>query len=1037
MSLLQALKLPVPAPLRAPGASSAPPVVPSVLPDKPERPSTKASGRAAAGDADDARAQATKLRGAIEAQRKQSADRLLRMQKIEPVLKAKVDAATGDEKKALAGKQALLAKEISAAERAVTRAEADLEAIDNPGSKREELLAILARQKAGGKAAESTEITAAGLDPYKKGKLNTDVTATTTSYAKGKATTESVRSQQKVGLDGYTKTDSSEKTVTDGQTTARSSQETKTNVSLGGKLSVEDKQSVEVQRSDGSKARLEVKKSKEISTKGASQTQTATLTKLDGSSTSKTSTQGVERGEGKVVATTSTSVTKTDASGTAKTTDKSASGGLVAGKNGMGAKGALGGGQSMTTKGGRHVGVVGGLHANVMCKVGEPTGEPKVYPVTVTVTFGGSAAVSGGMGKKEGSKISGSLEMKGSVERSMIVTHMLKEAQLADYTEALEAASKGNKVAATQAEFAIIATGVKEGWNVAREMWETGGKAITRKATDGLVNTGDSAQISETNTGGIAGKGKVGWVGGGYGVTDTKSSSTKVTRNETGGLDVETKQERGRQTDISASLDTGVVGLEMGTTHAHKTSFGYSISIDPKQDPDGKILAWLSQCKTEADYNVFKAANFAKIKVIDRTDGVADADADNVGVSVLGAKLQIGAHKGVAQETKTDGQGKVVGKKTVANAGTGGEVLGFADSNEDQAVAETDADGNATLTLTSTSKQNYGSRAREKKKQKQLEAAAAGKQGGALTTASGSGEDEDDVPQDVAGVKLTNKDLRRIGKFAANKGSWMGQKRRWQDEEDWAKARSAIVAGKGAPGAVSHALAEFIGTGAVERKNTVMLLVRGGYHSTMGKAFEFPDSLGDIRADYDLLSDDALPKKMDTYANKKGNAAAAKECQRLLAIVDRIQPRIQACKEFDNLATKTEMLSQMRDSRGRLNEAVQGYSGKLKPEDDPQVLADDGNQLMKLCNAYGVEQEKLVDLMSDQDAVTVSERADGKKLIKQLEDMQHRWWNDFYRLKDNYAKRKLALPEFPYVKGMPQFKPTEALVATFEKKFVR
>jgi hypothetical protein len=40
------------------------------------------------------------------------------------------------------------------------------------------------------------------------------------------------------------------------------------------------------------------------------------------------------------------------------------------------------------------VGVVGGLHANVTCEVGVATGEPKLYPVTLTVKFGGSAEIS-------------------------------------------------------------------------------------------------------------------------------------------------------------------------------------------------------------------------------------------------------------------------------------------------------------------------------------------------------------------------------------------------------------------------------------------------------------------------------------------------------------------------------------------------------------------------------------------------------------------------------------------------------------------
>ena len=69
--------------------------------------------------------------------------------------------------------------------------------------------------------------------------------------------------------------------------------------------------------------------------------------------------------------------------------------------------------------------------------------------------------------------------------------------------------------------------------------------------------------------------------------------------------------------------------------------------------------------------------------------------------------------------------------------------------------------------------------------------------------------------------------------------------------------------------------------------------------------------------------------------------------------------------------------------------------------------------------------------MQNQDAYTVSERADGKRLIKQLEDMQYRWRGDWFRLKDNYAKRKLPFPDMPHIR------PQEELVATFEKKFVR
>jgi len=1003
MSLLSVLKLPTPkhflpsgggAPMPAPMPGATVTATPAGPSDAPT------NGGAGAGEP---RAEAQKLRGAIEGRRKQSAELLLRMQKLEPVLKARVDAASGAEKKALADKQALFAKEMAATEKAVARAEAELEAIDSPGTKREELLAILARQKAGGKVEAATEISATGLDPYKKNKINQDVTATTTSYADGKATTETVRTQRKVDLKGYTKTDSQEKAVTDGSTTARASEEKKTNVSLGGKVSTETMQKIEVEREDGSKASLETKKAREISLKGASQTQTATRTNADGSSTSVSSKKGVEREDGKVTANASNNVTKTGKSGTAVTTEKGASGGLVDGKDGKGVEGSLTGGKSMTTKGGAHVGVVGGLHASVLCKVGEPTGDPKVYPVTVTVNFGASAGVSGGMGKKEDAKVSASVELKAGTDTTRTVTHHFGEAELAAYTKALAAASKGTMVSAPQKELAAIAVGAQGRWEVARQMWDSGGKSISKKDTEGLTQTGDSIEIAQTDTEGGAVQGKAYGVGGGYGRTDTRSSSTKVTRNETGGLDVETNQEQGRQTDLSGSLDVGVVGLEVGNTQVHKTNFGYSIEIDPKQDPEGKILAWLSTCKTEDAYNVFLAANFGKVKVTGRTDGVADAEATNIGVSFGKVKAKIGTNTGLAQQVKRDGKGKVVGKKSVANSGAGGEFARWADSRDEQAVAETNEKGEGSLTVTRTDKDKSGSKTKEA----------------------------------VSGLSFSNADLQRLGTSACNSlDAWNGWCPSPRDKSDWKAAGLTIKQAKGAPGVVNQALAKFM-SGDIDRMKFVESLLRGGWNQRGGKAFEFPNSLKDMRADYELVSDDNLPNVVDAFAKKNGNPAASKECERLLAIVDRITPRIDGCAEFANKATKMEMLSELAVCRKMLADGVKGYAGKATGEDDPKALAAEGDRLMKLCNTYGVEQERLVDKLNDQDAYTVSERADGKKLIKQLEDLQYRWTSEFMRLQDNYRKRKISLPEFPYVRGIPQIRPAAALVATYEKKFVR
>jgi hypothetical protein len=301
-----------------------------------------------------------------------------------------------------------------------------------------------------------------------------------------------------------------------------------------------------------------------------------------------------------------------------------------------------------------------------------------------------------------------------------------------------------------------------------------------------------------------------------------------------------------------------------------------------------------------------------------------------------------------------------------------------------------------------------------------------------------AGEENDTAVQDVSELKLANKDLRRLGQAAVNSWEWwMDQWRRADEKEDWKKAGIAIRKAKGSPSAVAHALAEFIGGDRIKRLEMVERLFRGGYHQTAGKASEFPDSLRDIRAEYEEVTDEGLVKKLYAIEKKEGTAAVTKEGIRLLAIVDRILPRVQACKDFDNLATKTEMLSELNKYRTMLNQGNQRGAGNLKPEDDPKVLAEEGDKLLKLCYAYGGEQAILVGKLDNQDAITVSERSDGKKLIKQLEALQDRWWNEYRGLKDNYAKRKLVVPDPPYAFLVPQIKPNEALVAEYEKKFVR
>ncbi|MGZ5236118.1 MAG: hypothetical protein ACXWCV_07405 [Caldimonas sp.] len=1029
MSLLQALDLPRLAHLfpatGAPGPGPGTTVASGASAPQAAKPAAAHGGNGA--DASDVRAEAKKVRGAIAAREKEAKEALARLIKLAPLLDQKIEAATGEAKKKLLEQKGQFDKRTTETMKAINEAKADLEAIDNPASGREELVKIMARHGSTAKVSEEIEVTnGPGLDPYKKRIVNRESTTTTTSLEKGQATIETDHDKQHVGLGGVTKEHSSEKVVQTKDSTARTSEEKKSHVSWTGKASFEEKKVSEVELADGRRSSAEHSTAKELSAKGASKTQTDKVTNLDGSSNSKTKTHGAERGEGQVTATTGTTVTQTSKSGTAHTTDKKASGGFDAKDGAMGAHGGLDGSKTVTSKKGMQAGIVAGVHANVMCKIGEPTGNPKKYLVTLTVSFGASLAVSGGVGKKEGSKGSASVELKGSDDKSMTVTHTLTEEQLGTYVQSLQAASKGSKVAATENEFAIIAAGVKQGWGAARELYKTG--AITKKATDALVNPGDGIKVTDTKTGGFAAKGEGKGIGVGYGVTDSHAKMLEVKRNEKGGLDADTETEDGRTKSKSGSMAVLGMGVSVGKTITHKTSFGYSITIDPKNDPDGKILEALGKCESQMQYAVFMGVYKGKITVTGKTEGTSDAESLDTGVSVAGVTVfSMGEGHGVDAKTKTDAKGKVVSKTVSAHANIGGKLGGWADSKNDDAVAEIDGEGHGKVKLTTTENDNHNSRSRDKSKKKAMEKLAGqGKQTGALTDLAG-GEEEDSATHDVSGLTLSNADLKKIGAVAYHSlDAWVGLRRRADEKEDLKKAGIEIAKAKGAPGVVAEQLTRFIGGDSVERLETVRRIARGGYHSTMGNAFEFPDSIRGLQEDYETVIDDGLVKKINAIGSKS-QAKAKEECQRLLKICDSLMSDIGACKDFKNTATRAEMVQKLELVRQNLAVSVKGFGGE-KPVADMKQLAEDGKRLAKQCSAFYVDQQKLFadlhELKGDDKMIPTGDRGDARKLIKKLEDLIYRWRGQWYLLKDNYKAQ--GLPEAMLM--IPTILPDEKVV---------
>lgn len=1034
MSLLHALNLPLPKNFRpmATGPATKNTASPATPAKPPGGTPPKRQGRR--DEHAELRAKALKLRATIQVKLEHQSDLFKKLVGAEAKIEQMTNAAgTAEEKKVVAAKRALVAKKKTEVEREMKELASDLEAVDNDGARPEGLVKVLARHGSGGKVAPTTETIGLGLHSLNENPLKRDATTTTASLDDGMATVEKRHETSSLNLKGLTSTTSKEKGVSSADFATRTSEKKKVNVSLTGKVSHVESTKSEVELPDGRQSSDETSKSSEVSTKAVEWGGGTKQTDFDGSGKVTKNKSSIERDDGKLKVGQESSVAKTNANGTARSTDKKARGSVVAGKDGIGGGADGEAGKKITSKDGRQAGVVAGLHASVVCNVGEPKGDPPKYPVTLTVNIGGSIAISAGRGQNEGSKGKGRAEVKAGKDRTMVVTHLLDEKQLGFYTQALKEASAGSKVSATEKEFAIITAVAKNNTGEAMRLFTSGG-TIDKKAADSIANVGDSVKVSETTTKGLAAKGEGKGTSFGAGVTATDTNSMEIKRNDTGGIDAQTDSEHGTETSLSGSMTPGAVGLSLGYKQEHKTSFGYSITLEQKDDPSGELLEALGKCRSEADYEAFLVSYKGRYKFNAKTKGVADAVGLHTGLSLGGVEVAgMDEGHGVDEQTKTDAGGNPIEKTVSGHGNIGAKLGGWSDSRNDDAVAHIHADKTAELDLSTTTHDNHNKRADAKKQKVLLEKMAGkGSASGVLTAVTGGGEEPDTATHDVSGLKLATKDLLRLGKSVCNSpAAFIGWLRRADEKDDITKAAAAIVKGKGSAAAVSEALARFIGGDSVERLETVRRIMRGGYKATAGKAFEFPDEIRGLQEDYDeVTADDMVDKvnKIGAHSQEK----AMLECQRLLKLVDSVMSGVSPCKDFKNPDIKAEMIQKLELTRQNVASAVKGF-GHKKTAEDMKELEEIGHRLVSQCTGFWGDKEGLVadlwELKGEKKYIPNSDRGEARGAIKKLEKLIYLWRGQWHLLKDNYKARGIHESAL----NIPTILPDEKLVDFWDK----
>jgi hypothetical protein len=156
---------------------------------------------AAGGDgSSDVRAETFRLKGAIELKHHQACETWSKLHEAQPKMKPAIGTAEGELKEQLEAEETLLVTKTADAKKELDLVIADSEAVDRPATRRDELVALLARHKSNANLSTDAEIDVTGLEPYKHS-VNKDLTTSTTWFGNCRATVDKVRDRERLGVD--------------------------------------------------------------------------------------------------------------------------------------------------------------------------------------------------------------------------------------------------------------------------------------------------------------------------------------------------------------------------------------------------------------------------------------------------------------------------------------------------------------------------------------------------------------------------------------------------------------------------------------------------------------------------------------------------------------------------------------------------------------------------------------------------------------------------------------------------------------------
>lgn len=875
-----------------------------------------------------ARQAVDRIRPALEDSHRRAAEaheKLLARQKALAAELAEARATVRDEapQRRLAQLQAANDAEVEAAGKLRDRLYRDLETLGKDDASDAELSAVVARSDPKANVAAVTTL------ERDDGLLKRKATVTTTGVANGKADVRRSTTEVGLGAQGLagSRRDEHEKTSAEG--TSKRSQEVSGSVSAKG-AAVDATTSSSFTDKDGNTIGVERKAGVQLGPKGAEVSGGKTVTKRDGSSTAVEAKAGVTRGDGEAAVGGSVSTTTTDAKGTADTVSGERKAGLKAGPDGYGGFAESSTSARREQANGASLGGTYTVGGAVTCKVVEPKEEGGLYALTITVDFKAGIALDGGfskLGPKDGPKGKVAFTAAAKAAKTWVSTRSLSRAQTDAYLKAMDQAAKGGKVDATLAELQTLQLGAQEGWVKAWEVHAKGGSAVGDTKGDSVTDSesvdGEIGVSGSFKAFSVEGKRKAG-----------SKSSTTMTRNAEGGLDVQTRKEASSGQAFGLGVDAGAAGVSFGHGSELKTSVGYLVTLDAKDDPDGKLLAAFRACGTPAAQKAFIEKHRDRLKLKSVTTGKVLGRSDTVEFTLGPADLKLGTSASLNESEERDAEGKLkksatVGTRTAGGSAGIGGFLRASDETEDTATGESDADGQGTFSgerkRTSSSlqrklEQKLGLDGKEKPKT------------GALTDLTGGAEAEGTDIETVEGLEFTAADLAKVVERAKDARDWSdlawGIGGGTETVLAWGALGKRIVAiGPSKPGEIAKAMAAFVGQDKGRRMEPVIRLSRG-WSGAVGSRTEFPESLKGDRKDYDAVVGKGDPSAAAEIARTRGVPEAVAHAQAQLQTLTRLRVRVIGAEDFRSPTTKADMLAAINERRQGWEDQIAALQGQ-------------------------------------------------------------------------------------------------------------